>query len=296
MADAVEQRAFRQDRFSFSLRESEIRDSEAPCSRLVVVRGQLPEPSGAEECVAVSAGGKGPKFHFSKPIYAYLQQLGATETPVSCHDPLKFVARFEGKPVYAVRAREKDNARALRVVRQASAELFDTAWQHGFRRIKMQVLASGGSSEALKPHRKRPFRPMFSFVESVRAFAEWCRARPERKLELSIYVVDSSIYLEIIRRRLDVDELLSSCDLRFWAKVIYPDGKVQRRMCQELEDVPIGELAQGLGLDQEHWSVTSIPQIGSADDADATPVSAVSREPLSSRVIPGGTLRFKIRP
>ena len=104
--------------------------------------------------------------------------------------------------------------------------------------------------------------------------------------------VDPSLALEITRRRLDVQELLSSSDLRFWVKAIYPDGSVQRQMCQEKEDVTLGEMAAWLGMDVAQWQVQPFPQIGSAKEDEPADLAAAKDEPLSHWVIPGGTLRF----
>ena len=294
LADAVEQRAFRQDRFSFALREARIDVAAAPCSRLTVVRGRLPAPSAGGECLAVSAGGVDSDFFFSLGITTLLREIGAEPPPRKLKDA-EFVARFDRFPVYAVRARENDDTRALRVVRRASTELFDVVWRDGFRRVLMQVLASGGTADSRARYDIRPFDALFSFVESVRAFGEWCRKYPERQLELALHVVDPSIYLEITRGRLDLEELLSSHDLRFWAKAVYPDGKIQRQMCQELEDESIGCLSEWLGLDVDHWQVESVPPIGSVKETGPVSLKMIRDEPLSSRVIPGGTLRFTIK-
>lgn len=65
LADAVEQNAFRQDRFSFALCKPHISDAAAEYSRLTAVRGKLPAALGHKECLAVSAGGQGSSFFFS---------------------------------------------------------------------------------------------------------------------------------------------------------------------------------------------------------------------------------------
>jgi hypothetical protein len=246
--------------------------------------------SRSEECLAVSAGGAGSNFAFSPTIKSLLNRLGMNKYPIP-ESRSKFVSRFEGMPAFAVRARKEGNERALGVVGEASMELFDTAWQDGFRRILMQILASG-SKDVPKSDRPRPFSAMFSLVESVRAFGEWCRIHPSRKLEVAIYVLDRPVYLEITGGRLDLYELLSSCDLRFWAEVIYPDDKTRRQMCQAGGDATVRDLADWLGLDLNHWQVKSIPRIGSAKDPQEVPLAKILDEKLQGHVIPGGTLSF----
>lgn len=296
LSTAAAGRAFRQDRFSFALRESRIDDAETPCSRLTVVRGRLPKPVNPDECVTVSAGGGGAGFFFSPPIQRYLGGLGIRDYPPKlCDDPPRYIARFHDAPVYAARAREAGDFRALRTVRLASAALFDAAVRDGFRRIYMQLLASGGAADTPRSYNVRPFSPLFSFIESVRAFGEWCRRNPERPLELTLCVLDPSVYLEISRGRLNIDELLSSVDLRFWAKIVYPDGKIQRQICQELDVVTVGGLVAWLGLDPEQWSVQSFPRTGSATEPAVVKVRDIREEPISARVIPGGTLRFTVK-
>jgi hypothetical protein len=292
LADAVEGPVFRQDRFSFAFRPVSTDDAFAPYSRLTVVNGPVRGPSTADECLAVSAGGAGGRFFFGQAIAKLLQDLGCADTKINIQPSSTFVGRFQDFPIYAVRAREKGDSRSLRVVRHASADLFDVAWQEGFRRIGMQVLAAGGSEKSLKPYDVTPFSAMYSFLETVRAFGRWCTAHPEIPLELAIHVVDPLIYFEISRGRLDIDELLSSVDLRFWAKLVYPDGRIQRQLCQELENERLAGIACWLGLDPGLWSVESIPHIGASGEPRKRPVSTIAEEPLSSLVIPGGTLRF----
>ena len=293
LAKAVEVRAFREDRFSFVLREANMDDADTPCSRLTVVRGALKPPSDLDTCLAVSAGGSGDKFDFSKPIQGLLERAKVQGEPAL--EGRKYVARFDGQRVFAVRAREGEDLRALRTIRPASLELFETAWQHDFRHICMQILASGGSGSGPRGDDAQPFSALFSFVESVRAFGEWCRRHPDDHLELIIHLVYPSVAMEITRRRLDLQELLSSTDLRFWAKTIYPDRRVQRQMCQEKEDVTLGEIAEWLGMDVAQWQVQSFPQIGSGKEDEPTDLAAAKDEPLSHWVIPGGTLLFEAK-
>lgn len=290
LAEAVAKSAFREDRVSFTLREADLDDADTPCSRLSVVRGPLKPPTTeADTCLALSAGGSGAQFDFSGPILKLLDQMKVDGQPALAGR--KYVARFNGQPVFAVRAREGD-LRALRVIRPASLELFETARQDGFSRICLEILASGDSGSGQIGEHDQPFSALFSFVESVRAFGDWCRRYPDRQLELILHLVDPSLALEITRRRLDLQELLSSSDLRFWAKAIYPDGRVQRQMCQEKEDVTLGEMAAWLGMDVAQWQVQSFPQIGSAKEDEPADLAAAKDEPLSHWVIPGGTLRF----
>ncbi|MEZ5398219.1 MAG: SIR2 family protein [Bryobacteraceae bacterium] len=286
LADAVAGQAFRRDRFSLALRTERHDDSAAAVHRLTVIRGPLPVPSAPAECLAVSAGGAGPSFAISDSIQAFLstitsnlsrtQRLGAAS-----------IAKFREIDVYAVRARDDGDLRSLRVIRGATEDLLDAALEDGYRRVFMQVLAAGGGSSDI-----RPFDALWSFIESVRAFGTWARRHPLNPLELAIHVLDPSIYMEIARGRLDLEELLTSLDLRFWAKAVYPDGRIERQYCQELEDAPLGEFAQWIGLDPGLWQVESIPPIGSAPESGVVPVSRMRNEPLSARVLPGGTLRF----
>jgi SIR2-like domain len=291
LATAVEGSGFRQDSVSFACRPAKIDDPRITCSRLSVIQGPLPEPAGSEECLALSAGGEGSAFFFSRSIESLKQRVGVKEysIPERCST---FVSRFEGHSIFAVRAREKGNERALRVVRDASMQLFDTAWQHGFRRILMQILAAG-SEDAPRSGRHRPFSATSSLVESVRAFGQWCRNDRDQKLEVAMYVPDRSVYLEITSRRLDLGDLLSSRNLRFWYKVIYPGGKIRRQMCLAQEHETVGELADWLGLDLTHWEVESIPRVRTAEEAEVVHLSKILDEPLSWHIIPGGTLRFK---
>lgn len=95
LANAVNAAAFRQDRFSFALNASKIEPCGSRCSRFAIVRGELPRVSEEDECAAVSAGGTGQNFYLSGPIRNYLGDL-ATQRPIPCQHPMRFVARFGG--------------------------------------------------------------------------------------------------------------------------------------------------------------------------------------------------------
>jgi hypothetical protein len=118
------------------------------CSRLIVVRGPLKPPIDSDTCLAVSAGGSGDGFYFSKPIDGLLQAAKVVDRRPALLGERKYVARFGERGVFAVRPREGGSIRALRVIRPASLELFEAAYESGFRRICMQVFASGGSDSS----------------------------------------------------------------------------------------------------------------------------------------------------
>src|SRR5262249_49624423 len=149
-------------------------------------------------------------------------------------------------------------------IRPASRELFKTAWRDGFRRICMQILAPDDSNSGRSGVDVPRFSGLFSLVESARAFGQWCSDNPDRPLELILHLVDLPLAMEITSGRLDLQELLSSQDLRFWVKIIYPDGRVQRQLCQEQEGTTLGQLAEWLGMEIDRWQIQPLPQIGAA--------------------------------
>ena len=107
-----------------------------------------------------------------------------------------------------------------------------------------------------------------------------------------MYVLDRPAFLEITSGRLDLAELLSSRNLRFWGKIIYPGGKIRRQMCLAKERETVGDLTDWLGLDPGQWKVESIPRVRTAEEVGIVHLSKIRDEPLRWHVIPGGTLRF----
>jgi hypothetical protein len=294
LADSIETAAVRKDRVSRVLNVTS-----GSNSRIEIARGRLPTPSGGRECAAVSAGGQGLFSAHSKAIQAYLKDAGVSESPAFHEASRHFVGRFGQMPFYSVRARETGDFRSLRVIGEASEELFGTASKDGFERILMQVLGAGGAKNAASSYNKRPFQPIFSIIESIRAFGRWCRANPNRHLELIIHVVDESIWREISWGRLDIDELLASSDLRFWANIFYPGGRMQRQICLQAYDATFERLARWLGLAPDHWQVEAIPSAGAFIEDPVQPLPALLHQTLSAGVVPGATLRFtcpRIRP
>ncbi|UCH36062.1 MAG: hypothetical protein JSV65_06825, partial [Armatimonadota bacterium] len=94
------------------------------------------------------------------------------------------------------------------------ANLFREAAKLGYRRVLMQILGAGGvevegGDGGGLAYRARTFPERFSFIQIVRAFADWLGSQRKGELKLTIHLVAAPVYREIASGRLDVLELLS---------------------------------------------------------------------------------------
>jgi hypothetical protein len=200
-----------------------------------------------------------------------------------------------------VRARaQDDNVKDLLQVRKASRDLFNrVADRYGV--IRMQLLASGGNdSPSEAPWAARPFPTRFSFVETVRGWAEWRRESKNLKTRLVLHVVDPSVTREIASGRIDVLELLRCPDISFWTETIENDALVERRRFQKKESDSLESIVSELCLDKDHWKLEVSPLAGIrgydwpvllSGELQEKPVLSLLLSELG--LIPGGTLHFR---
>lgn len=266
---------------------------------LEIVRGLLPLP-GEGECVAVSAGVGGQETLWFSPQVAEELILPAWPPPAFGRGfhavPLspRYVFGHPAPggagvvPVVAVVAREgaehedlRSDRRDLRIVGEAATELFAWASGQGFARLRMQLLASGKTSH---------FPARFSLAETIRAFGRWKR-RSGSPLPLAIHLVDPGALFEVSTGRLDVVELLTCDDLRFWVEVVDGGRVLERELIFAPPERTVGELADHFDVRSRGWEVevSPRPQPGSAP----VPVlRAADADLLEAGVISGATLRF----
>lgn len=264
---------------------------------LQVVRGPLPDRPIRGECLAVSAGGSEGEFYFSKGIRQLITRWGVDEyMPGRAVPP--YLGEFEGRSVFAVRARSEKDERSLAHVYDASLALFDAVAPH-FRRIHMQLLATGGEDKRDVPMAKwkvRSYPERFSFVQTVRAWGDWRRKHPRAPCSLEICVVNDAVWLDIASGRIDVLELLACTDLRFFVEAVGADGRLERRLVQTGPQVEIGELVADLQLWAPSWQMKVTPPPGSDEpvfeDLDAP---LLPRSLQSLGVVPGSTVHFRFR-
>ncbi|MFL5309073.1 MAG: SIR2 family NAD-dependent protein deacylase [Myxococcales bacterium] len=262
---------------------------------LEIVRGPLPEVPVDGECLAVSAGGEVGKFFYSDKIRELLARWGvkAGTTPDTSISP--YLGLYRDKRVYAVRARSEKDLRRLTDVYDASLALFEHAASR-YRCIHLQLLGVGGSSATEAPaYERRPFPERFSLVQTVLAWGEWRRRQPAGGCRLMLHVISEPVYADLASGRIDVLELLSCRDVRFWAETVSSTGELERRLFQEMPDTPLRDVLRALNLSANHWTVEVSPAT-SFDKLDkpAPLAQEYLDEPLRRLgVVPGSTLHFR---
>lgn len=263
---------------------------------LEVVRGPLPTERVEGECLAVSAGGSGSLFFFSHGIRQVMQGWGVKSNSKLDKITEPYLGEFAGRHVYAVRARsEGEDVRSLAEIYNASLALFEHLAGR-YRRIHMQLLATGGTDKrgvSAQTWQVRSYPERFSFIQTVRAWAVWKKKNPQIDTRLMLHVVLHSVYQDIASGRIDVLELLSCDDIRFFVEVISEAGEVERRLFQAMPDVTLGSVVEDLQLSPAHWNVEVTPP--PALDAGPIELNAQELEQTLQTlgIVPGSTLHFR---
>jgi hypothetical protein len=216
---------------------------------LEVVRGPLPTERRDGECLVVSAGGSGARFFFSGGIQDLLEHWNVRrgEQPRTMHSA--YLGEYADRHVYAVRARNERDERGLSHIYDASLALFETATR--YECIRMQLLATGGQDKQGVPDetwKVRSYPERFSFVQTLRAWAAWRRAHPTARCRLALHVVLDAVYQDIASGRIDVLELLSCEDIRFFVEIVGDTGEIERRLFQAPPDGTLGAIVSDLQL------------------------------------------------
>jgi hypothetical protein len=254
---------------------------------LEVVRGPLPTTPVAGECLAVSAGG-GRAFFFSEGIRRVMKGWGVmpTEQPKSLSH---YLGKFPDRNVYAVRVRSDSDERSLSHIYNAALALFEYVTAH-YRCIRMQLLAAGGVDK-YEVGDVRTYPERFSFVQIVRAWATWRERYPTAVCRLALHIVLDLVYQDIASGRIDVLELLSCKDIRFFVEIVSDTGEIERRLFQEMPDKTLGPLVDSLGLSPEHWELEVTPPPSPATHQPLPKLLDLTLQDIG--VVPGSTLHFR---
>jgi hypothetical protein len=259
---------------------------------LEVVRSPLPTRGAEGECLAVSAGGSGNAFFFSPGIRKVLGQWTVADAmPDRLFPP--FLGQFGELPVFAVRARNEADERSLAQVHDASLALFEHVGPQ-FRCIRMQLLATGGQDKIdLATWKVRNYPERFSFIQTLRAWAAWRRGHPGHDTRLALHVVADAVFRDIASGRIDVLELLSCIDMRFFAEVVGEHGEIERRLLQILPGTPLAAVADDLQLAPGIWQAKVTPPPGIEDVWHPLDAARLAQTVQSFGVVPGSTLHFR---
>ena len=196
------------------------------------MRGPLPTQRTNGECLAVSAGGSEGTFYFSGGIGPVISGWHAEpdEAPSSLSP---YVGEYRGRDVFAVRARGADAERSLAHIYDASLDLFNRVG-HRYRCIHMQMLATGRHRQTRRV-RRRVESAHISRAFLVRPDGARRGPRGARRTHTPSAASRSTsscdvIILDVASGRLDVLELLTSRDLRFFVEIIQDSGRLERRL------------------------------------------------------------------
>jgi hypothetical protein len=254
---------------------------------LEVVRGPLPTTSKAGECLAVSAGGAS-TFFFSKSIQSLMKTWGVhtDEQPEKLSS--NYLGEFVGRHVFAVRARSDLDERSLSHIYDAALALFDYVGNR-YRVIRLQLLAAGAKPQGRADVRTYPER--FSFVQIVRAWAAWRDSHPKSPCRLAIHVILDSIYQDIASGRIDVLELLSCKDIRFFVEIVSSTGEVERRLFQKMPHDTLQRIVDSLGLSAKHWTLEVSPPRTFGPQPKLPELLDLTLQQLG--IVPGSTLHFR---
>jgi SIR2-like domain len=265
---------------------------------LEVVRRPL-RVSAADDkhCLAISAiGGDGNRFLVSNEIEDTLVQWGLD---VKQNGENRHVKIPEWKPgidigydkkkhVFAVRSAAKKQALDLTDVYEASLALLRIAGSK-YDCIHAQLLAAGERSQV----DGRLFPARFSFVQMVRAFAQWRREHSDEMCKFIIYLEEPTVSRDLASGRIDVAELLICEDLRFWVEVVFDSGDVDRRLFQEKACLPLRDIVRKMNLPQYGWefSVTPPPELKISTHLISK--STEKRRLDEIGILPGSTIHFQ---
>jgi hypothetical protein len=277
---------------------------------LEVRRDPLPTREVEGEALAVSAGGSGGAFYFSSGIRTVMENWGVAgwsdRRPGDTGEgggyllpPERRVAPYLGvfpHHVYAVRARSETDERNLAHIYDAALALF-THLDGRYRCVRMQLLATGGTEKQgqdASNWKVRNYPERFSFIQTVRAWAAWRRKNPGKDCRLALHVVLDTVYRDIASGRIDVLELLSCEDIRFFVEVVSDSGELERRLYQAMPDITLRSVATGdLQLSPAHWTVEVTPPPGGERGSLALTAQRLAQSLQSLGVVPGSTVHFR---
>lgn len=283
--------------FAWSARD--MRDATHDAPELDVVDAALPLELERSACVGISASGPRGVYAFSRSMQAYLTSLGLpSDCPVETGDQ-RYVGRITDSDIFAVRARSDDNALALEHIHAAAMEFFELA-SRDYRVAHMQLLAAGDASSSQardESWRRHSYSERYSFVQIVRAYADWRRAFPERELRLQLHVLAPQVHLELASGRIQVLELLTCSDMRFYAETIDADGSYERRLFQLPPTTELREVLDALHLPARGWRIELHPTPGMLlNEGDSIELSRTRNAKLFELgLVPGSTITFRRR-
>jgi hypothetical protein len=279
LAEAVEQRACRQVRWSFNVHAPRASAEGRVREDFTVVRGCLRAPAD-DECLIVSAGERNGQLHFGPEATAVLRSIGLRTgmRPARIERPLTLVS--EKPRVLAALAVEANRARDLRNVCSACETMFKELDRLEVRRVVLQQIYSGKRS--LFPDR-------LALAQIARAFGYWRRVWPDSRFEVELHTWKPSIYQELASGRLDLIEMLSFEAIRFWAEIVESSGAVERRLFHEHPGFEMRSLLERLELPARGWTLEVSPS-PSPEESARPAEKCLDDSLIELGVVPGSSI------
>jgi len=254
---------------------------------LEIVYGALTLPEESTACTAVSAGMSLLGQRYLSAAIRDLVQEGLIRYADFSMVPLAktgpSVDRFGMSPLYCVVTRNDTGERDLRIIGMAMEILCDRADADGFTVVQTQLFAVGQGAAFPGP---------YSLVTMIRAFAGWRRAHPASTLRLSLHVIDTDVRLDIDSGRIDVLELLSCEEVRFWVEVRFDGQEAERHIEYRAIDTTLGEIAERFHASGPLWQADVIPSPTRRQNVINLDASSLKLTLADLGIVPGSTLRF----
>src|SRR5262249_29896238 len=250
LQDTIANPQARNTRWSFAVGSSPDAEND-----LDIVRDDAPLKPGPHEVIALVARRDAANRPILQPPYEKLNGQARSLQYIGNH-----VVKYGDADIYAVTARcrgDEDDSAVDDAVRELLDEIDGRAKEHGEKRSSVHL--------QLSPSGTVP--PVFAFMKVVGAFAAWKRKKNKklqpRSLRLILHI-QSDVAFNLTSGRIDVQELLSSELVRFWA-VVSLDAKKEpvRRVLHYKEETKLEEVLLDLGVPfgdgRAEWSLSVCP-------------------------------------
>ena len=129
-------------------------------------------------------------------------------------------------------------------------------------------------------------------MQTVRAWAAWRNTHPSVDCKLALHVVLDAVYQDIASGRIDVLELLSCADIRFFVEVVSDAGEVERRLFQTMSDLTLDAVVEDLQLSPAQWRVKVTPPPSLDDRWFELNAETLTQTLQTFGVVPGSTIHF----
>ena len=189
-----------------------------PPARLVLRWGGLPHWRDGQ-CVAFSVGRDGDRLKLGGQGHDYLNRHypAGEEAERKFVRVSEFIYQFGSEPVFAVAARtEPADARDLRRIAPSIRDLLGIAADKGKQMVLTGLIAAGS---------QRKWHPVFSLIEMLRGARIAARALGGKCPSLIVNIIDPAVWFQLQARKINVEDILSSPNLRFWAEVRPRQGR-----------------------------------------------------------------------